>query len=111
ETRGARRVVVVFRIADVPDRRALVGLARIVGPEERRAAPGQHVDTEVLLVPGAKRDGVLGLEEDTADAGDPFHASILGRIALAAASAIGRPTKNMCESRSSVAPGWLKDTG
>src|SRR5205823_2513455 len=56
-----------------PDRRS--GARRIVGslPLERRAAPFEHVDAEMLPIPLAERLRILRLEEDPADSDDTLH--------------------------------------
>src|SRR5262245_54370091 len=111
ECRLARRVVVVLRVADVPDGRAFERIAGVVRPLECRAAPGLDIDAEVLLVPGAERRGILRLEEDSADPGDAFHSGLRGLSARAVASAIGSPNRNMCERRSGPAESSLNETG
>ncbi|EEF23968.1 conserved hypothetical protein, partial [Ricinus communis] len=55
------------RAADRPDG----GLRAL--PGERRAAPGLHVDAQVVPVPGAQRHRILRLEEDAADARHALH--------------------------------------
>src|SRR6187551_131354 len=73
ERRFARCKLIAFRGADRPDRRALDGIARVIGPRERGATPWLHIDAEMLPVPGRQGSRILRLEEYSADTGDSFH--------------------------------------
>src|SRR5207247_309029 len=56
---------------------------------ELRAAPLRvDVDAEVLAVPAAERVGVVGLEEDAADAGDFFHQRSVNNVARSRATTL-----------------------
>src|SRR6188768_134439 len=78
ERRLARRKLIAFRGADRPDRRALDGIARVIGPRERGATPWLHIDAEMLPVPGRQGSRIPGLEEYSADTGDSLHLLLPG---------------------------------
>src|SRR6202051_4852070 len=62
--------------ADRPDGSSLRGIARVIRPSERCAAPFLHVNAEMLLVPSVQPDGISRLEEDSPDACDSLHLSL-----------------------------------
>ena len=46
-------------------------------PEEDRASPFLHIDSQMLAIPLAKRGRIFRFEEDTAKTGDALHGGTL----------------------------------
>ncbi len=76
EGRLARSEVLAVRRTDRPGRSALGRVAFGVRPLEGCSTPGLNVDPEVLLVPIAQRLGILGAQEDAANACHSSHPNL-----------------------------------